>query len=147
MSTEMGPGPDTILECPAYLMGDSEATFLLLPGSVRPLVVRGNPFSYFNSVLLYREVKNTVQNTRECHSQRRALSLHGDSTPLLALQISRHPAKTLVCPAHVSYQPLSLSNSPRCIHSPIDFWERGEATITALPISSRPGRIPQASYP
>lgn len=74
-SAEICQGPETILVCRACFMGDGAAIFLLLSESVVPLAESGSPFIDSYSLSLYREFKNAIPNTRECHSQRRVPSL------------------------------------------------------------------------
>lgn len=74
-SAEICQGPETILVCGACFAGDSAAIFLLPPESVASLAESGSPFIYSNSLSPYREFRNTIPNTRECHFLRRAPSL------------------------------------------------------------------------
>lgn len=127
-SAEICPGPETTLVCGACFMGDRAAIFLLLPESVVPLAESGSLFIYSNSYSLYREFRNTIPNTRERHSQRRAPSLHlatGSSgiqtscqdAGLSCLFPNSHCLLVILQRRSWNHEHLSWTRFPRCDHS------------------------------
>ena len=80
-------------------MGDRAAVFLLFPESVVPLAESGSPFVYSNS-----HSNSTGNSGIPFQTQENAIPKgeHPASALLLALQVSKHPAKMLACPAFVS---------------------------------------------
>lgn len=129
-SAEICQGPETILVCGACFAGDSAAIFLLPPESVASLAESGSPFIYSNSLSPYREFRNTIPNTRECHFQRRAPSLRlatGSSdiqTPLpgcwliLLLFPNGHCLLAILQRRRWNHEHPSWTRFSRCDHSP-----------------------------